>query len=81
MNYSFFLFTQLYNSIIGIQYEYDLMFDDIGILYKDYLASSFNDNNKPVYECIESYLIKEEPNVRKSCEERGLCQLIEKIQL
>ena len=56
MNYVFFLFTQLYNEIIGIQYEYDLLYEDLLKLYSEYDSSTFNDENLPEYECIVSFL-------------------------
>jgi hypothetical protein len=73
MNYSFFLFTQLYNAIVGIQYEYDLLYEDVKKLFYDYLLSSFNDCNKPEYECMVAFLKHNEDIIRKECSERGLC--------
>lgn len=73
MNYSFFLFTQLYNEIVGIQYEYDLLFEDLNLLFDQYNDSSFNDENQPEYECIVSFLNHSKYGIRKDCSERGLC--------
>lgn len=72
-NYSFFLFTQLYNAIVGIQYEYDLLFADLQVLFEKYDASPFNDGNLPEYECMVSFLKHNEDIIRKECSERGLC--------
>jgi len=56
MNYSFFLFTKLYDVIIGVQYEYDLMFDDLNDLYREYEASEFNDSAIDEYQCMTNFL-------------------------
>ena len=77
MNYSFFLFTQLYNEIVGIQYEYDLLFEDLIKLYSEYDSSSFNDGDKPEYECIVAFLKHNEKKIAKDCCDRGLCLLTE----
>jgi hypothetical protein len=77
MNYSFFLFTQLYNEIIGIQYEYDLLYEDIKKLFYDYQLSSFNDRYKPEYECIVAFLKHNDKKIVKDCADRGLCILTE----
>lgn len=73
MNYQFFLFTQLYNEIIGIQYEYDILFGDIKNLYYEYLISDFNDDELPEYECMVNFLKHNEKKVRKECSDRNLC--------
>jgi hypothetical protein len=77
MNYVFFLFTQLYNEIIGIQYEYDLLYEDLLKLYSEYDSSTFNDENLPEYECIVSFLKHNEKKIVKDCSDRGLCILTE----
>jgi hypothetical protein len=56
MNYSFFLFTKLYDVIIGEQYEYDLMFDDLNDLYREYESSEFNDSAIDEYQCMTNFL-------------------------
>jgi hypothetical protein len=56
MNYSFFLFTKLYDIIIGEQYEYDSMFDDLKGLYREYDASEFNDSTIDEYQCMTNFL-------------------------
>jgi hypothetical protein len=73
MNYPFFLFTQLYNEVIGIQYEYDILFGDIKNLYYEYLISDFNDDGLPEYECMVNFLKHNEKKVRKECSDRNLC--------
>ena len=57
-DYDFFLFSQLTiaNYFTEIQdMEYDLMFGEIGSLYEDFLESSFNDDTKSLYHCIQQY--------------------------
>jgi hypothetical protein len=56
MNYSFYLFSKLFDVIIGHEYEYDLMFQDITNLYKLYEISTHNDENLPEYECMVNFL-------------------------
>lgn len=77
MNYQFFLFTQLYNEVIGIQYEYDILFGDIKNLYYEYLISDFNDDELPEYECMVAFLKHNEKRIAKDCCDRGLCLLTE----
>jgi hypothetical protein len=55
MNYRFFLFSKLFDAMIGIEYEYDLMFDDLQMLFEEYDISSYNDPNKGEYECIVKF--------------------------
>lgn len=73
MNYPFFLFTQLYNEVIGIQYEYDMLFGDLQNLYSEYESSEFNDEELPEYECMVNFLKHNEKRVRRECSERNLC--------
>jgi hypothetical protein len=55
MNYRFFLFSKLFDVIISIEYEYDLMFEDLQILFEEYDTSSYNDSNESEYECIVKF--------------------------
>lgn len=73
MNYSFFLFAQLYNEIVGIQYEYDQLFEDLNVLFSQYNDSPFNDEDQPEYECIVAFLNHHKDSIRKGCAERGIC--------
>jgi hypothetical protein len=41
--------------MIGIEYEYDLMFEDLQILFEEYNTSSYNDSNESEYECIVEF--------------------------
>lgn len=56
MNYSQFLFSKLYDEVIGFDYEYDLMYADMQTLYKVFEDSGFNNPNQPEYECIVEFL-------------------------
>jgi hypothetical protein len=73
MNYSFFLFTQLYNAYVGIQYEYDLLYEDLLLLYSKYENSSYNNPDRGEYECMESFLMANESKIRAELVERKLC--------
>jgi len=73
MNYSFFLFTQLYMSVVGISYEYDILFDDLQTLYAEYEASNYNNESLPEYECRVDFLKSNENSVRTGLSKRGLC--------
>lgn len=58
MNYSFFLFNKLYDSIFGVDHEleYDLMFDNMLSLFNEYECSQYNDEFEPEYECMVRFL-------------------------
>ena len=56
-NYSFFLFSKLYESVNGISEEpYDLLFSEIAQAYSKYVSSSYNDSYEPEYECMLNFL-------------------------
>jgi hypothetical protein len=57
-DYDFFLFSQLVYAQGDklSELEYDYAFEEIVILYKDFLASKFNVSTKGLYECIVDYL-------------------------
>jgi hypothetical protein len=56
-SYSFFLFSKLYSLIVKVDdYAYDVLFEDILTWYIIYDASTFNDGNKPEYECMIDYI-------------------------
>jgi len=73
MNYSFFLFTKLYGSVIGIEYEYDILFGDLQTLYAEYDASSYNNESLGEYECIVDFLKSNENSIRTELSKRGHC--------
>ena len=58
MNYNEFLFCQLLQ--LHVEYyrelEYDLLFEAIPKLYKDFQDSTYNMSSKSEYECIEEYI-------------------------
>jgi hypothetical protein len=56
MSYSFYLFTKLYDVIIGEEYEYDLMYENLIDLYHEYESSSFNDSSIDEYQCMVNFL-------------------------
>jgi hypothetical protein len=56
-NYSFYLFSKLFDAIIGHEYEYDLMFGDIQNLYTFYQMSSYSDMDKGEYTCMHLFFI------------------------
>jgi len=57
MDYSFYLFSKLYDLHTEDDREYDVMFVDICVLYNKYLLSEFNNIKKPQYNCIVDFLI------------------------
>jgi len=59
-DYGFFLFSQLAfaNERIGVELDYDIAFADAISLYEDFLASSYNDKDNDLYDCIEEYFIQ-----------------------
>lgn len=64
-SYSFFLFSKLYSLIVKIDdYAYDVLFDDILEWYNKYDESTYNDGNKPEYECMVEYLTAHQEDMR-----------------
>jgi len=58
-NYSFFLFSQLYNDIMpqtATEMSYYELFYEVSDLYNEYVKSTYNDSNEPEYECMVNYL-------------------------
>lgn len=55
-DYSFYLFTKLYDVIIGTQIEYDILFELLVDLHKEYEMSHFNDGRLSEYDCIVNFL-------------------------
>lgn len=57
MNYSFFLFTKLYDVVFGISEDpYDFQYDDMVELYRVYYASEFNRSDYDEYRCMINFL-------------------------
>ena len=55
-DYSFFLFSNLYNVSFKPTKEYDLLFEDVCKEFNRYCDSKYNDEKKPEYECMVEYL-------------------------
>lgn len=55
MNYNFFLFCKLYDVMIGVDYYYDALFEDLKELYNRFANSEYNNPNMGTYECIELF--------------------------
>lgn len=55
MNYSLFLFSKLYDVFVGVNYEYDLLFADLQLLYVEFEASKYNEPNAGEYECMVDF--------------------------
>lgn len=56
MNYSHFLFTQLFYALFPNELEYDKIFPIIEQLYSDYENSEYNVDTKGEYECMADFL-------------------------
>lgn len=63
-SYSFYLFVQLRCVISPSELEYDRQFDIDQQLYHSYKNSSFNDDAKPEYECIQNFLHQYKNNTK-----------------
>lgn len=53
--YSFFLFIKLFDVFIGVNYEYDRLFEDLQDLFKQYETSKYNNPNKGEYESMVDF--------------------------
>ena len=64
MNYSFYLFSKLFDEFHISDTPYDILFGEVCQMYEDYVKSGYNDESKPEYECMHKYLsMKFEPSV------------------
>lgn len=63
--YSFFLFTKLFDAIINVDYEYDLMYDDLTKLYIVYHFSEHNSPNEDEYTCIVKFFRANKDSILK----------------
>ena len=61
MNYSFFLFSKLFDVYHETQMPYDLLFGEVCRMYEDYENSKYNKPNKGEYECMCDYLAENVP--------------------
>lgn len=62
-DYHFYLFTKLYDVIIGTDIEYDLLFELLVELHEEYEMSHFNDGKLPEYDCIVNFLNHKKNNL------------------
>jgi len=60
-NYSFYLFSKLFDQYHTIEAPYDRLFEEVQGAYILFIQSEFNDSNKPEYECICDYLAQYAP--------------------
>lgn len=63
MNYSFYLFSQLFDVYHTTDATYDEKFKEISAMYQDYLKSGYNNPNYGEYECISAYLSEHLPSI------------------
>ena len=62
-NYSFFLFSKLFDVYHPREIEYDWLFEEVEWAYIDYNKSKYNDSNKAEYQCICDYLSNYLPKI------------------
>lgn len=55
-DYSFYLFVQLRIVIMPSDLAYDLQYSIDREMYDDFIVSTFNDEKRGEYECIEEFL-------------------------
>ncbi len=55
-DYSFFLFSKLYDAQFKPEYEIDLQYEDVCTEFGKYCDSEFNDDKINEYDCIVDYL-------------------------
>jgi hypothetical protein len=78
-NYSFFLFSQLYNVVHpNDPTPYDMLFEDLQKLHSDYEDSIYNDPDKGEYECMEEFLKACKDIIIKPAKEEGKVLLIDR---
>lgn len=61
-NYSFYLFSKLFDSYHTIEAPFDRLFEEVQAAFIMYQNSEFNNSNKPEYECICDYLAQYVPS-------------------
>jgi hypothetical protein len=64
MNYSFFLFSKLFDVYHTTDLEYDSLFEELSVMYKDWLIWDV-DNGKNIgeYESMQNYLSSKIPSI------------------
>lgn len=77
-NYSFFLFSHLYNVIHPNETPYDILFEELQELYSDFEESLYNDPDKGEYECMVDFLNACKDIIIKPAKEEGKVLLIDR---
>ena len=77
-NYSFFLFSQLYNVIHPNETPYDRLFEELQDLYLQYEESLYNDSDKGEYECMTDFLNACKELIITPAKEEGKVLLIDR---
>ena len=62
-NYSFYLFSKLFDHFNTIEIEYDILFEEVEQAYNEYDLSKFNNPNKGEYECMVDFLTEYRPKL------------------
>jgi hypothetical protein len=79
MNYSFFLFSQLYTvANPNDPTPYDMLFGDLQKLHSDFEDSLYNDPDKGEYECMVDFLNAYKDIIIKPAKEEGKVLLIDR---
>jgi hypothetical protein len=65
MNYSFYLFSKLFDVVINLECEYDVMYEFINDLFNDFEFSKYNNNKSGEYECIVKFLTENKQVITK----------------
>jgi hypothetical protein len=79
MNYSFFLFSQLYTVANPNDLTpYDMLFGDLQKLHSDFEESLYNDPDKGEYECMVDFLNAYKDLIIKPAKEEGKVLLIDR---
>lgn len=58
MNYSFFLFSKLADVCINTNFEYDILYEYLTLLFEEYEDSEFNVSTLGEYECMLNFFNK-----------------------
>ena len=62
-NYSFYLFSKLFDYYHSIENPYDLLFEEVEWAYIDYNKSEYNVSTLGEYECMSNYLSNYLPKI------------------
>ena len=61
-NYSFYLFSKLFDVYHPNETSYDELFGEVCTAYDLFIESALNDGNKPEYECMCNFLAEYVPS-------------------